>query len=58
MNLRLVISFAKRMYRSDLGVSFPDLIQEGNIGLMKAVERFDPAQGASRRMRRGGSARR
>ena len=45
MNLRLVISFAKRMYRSDLGVSFPDLIQEGNIGLMKAVERFDPEQG-------------
>ncbi len=45
MNLRLVISFAKRMYRPDLGVSFPDLVQEGNLGLMKAVERFDPAQG-------------
>ncbi|MCY4638480.1 MAG: sigma-70 family RNA polymerase sigma factor [Acidobacteria bacterium] len=44
MNLRLVVSFAKRMYRPDLGVSFPDLVQEGNVGLMKAVERFDPAQ--------------
>ena len=45
MNLRLVVAFAKRMYRPDLGVSFPDLVQEGNLGLMKAVERFDPAQG-------------
>lgn len=45
LNLRLVVSFAKRMYRPDFGVSFPDLIQEGNVGLMKAVERFNPAQG-------------
>ena len=45
MNLRLVVAFAKRMYRPELGVSFPDLVQEGNLGLMKAVERFDPAQG-------------
>ena len=45
MNLRLVVEYAKRMYRPDLGVSFPDLIQEGNVGLMKAVDRFDPLRG-------------
>ncbi len=40
-NLRLVIHFAKRMYQRDLGLSFADLVQEGNIGLMRAVEKFD-----------------
>ena len=40
-NLRLVILFAKRMYRRDLGLSFADLVQEGNLGLMRAVEKFD-----------------
>ncbi len=42
-NLRLVIYVAKR-YRSD-EVSFLDLIQEGNIGLMRALEKFEPSRG-------------
>jgi len=39
-NLRLVISIAKRFFWSRL--SFSDLIQEGNIWLIKAIEKFDP----------------
>jgi len=42
-NLRLVIHLAKR-YRSN-DVPFLDLIQEGNLGLIRAVEKFDPDRG-------------
>ena len=42
-NYRLVLSIAKKYHRSD--VSFEDLVQESSIGLIKAVDKFDPELG-------------
>ncbi len=42
-NLRLVISIAKRY--TNMGLTLSDLVEEGNIGLMRAVEKFNPQRG-------------
>ena len=42
-NLRLVVSMAN--HYNGLGLTFQDLIQEGNIGLMRATEKYDPSKG-------------
>lgn len=43
-NLRLVVMVAKQ-FKGKTSLSFDDLIQEGNLGLIKAVEKFDPSRG-------------
>ena len=44
-NLRLVVSIAKKYAQPNRGIYIQDLIQEGNIGLMHAAEKYDPKRG-------------
>jgi RNA polymerase sigma factor (sigma-70 family) len=44
-NLRLVVWRAKKFYRCDSHMTFLDIIQEGNIGLIKALEKYDETKG-------------
>ena len=54
-NLRLVVSIARRF--SATGLPLGDLVQEGNLGLLRAVEKFDWRKGFKFPMPPGGSAR-
>ncbi|KAG0602168.1 hypothetical protein M758_11G164300 [Ceratodon purpureus] len=44
-NLRLVLSQAYKYYKESMSLSIPDLCQEGVVGLMQAVDKFDPGKG-------------
>src|SRR3954466_12134507 len=44
-NLRLVVHVAKRYQREEHGLSLADLVQEGTVGLVRAVEKFDHRKG-------------
>lgn len=44
-NLRLVVNLARKYTRSCKTLDFMDLIQEGNLGLVRAIEKFDPTRG-------------
>ncbi len=44
-NLRLVVHVARRFQREDSPLTLPDLVQEGTLGLVRAVEKFDPRTG-------------
>src|SRR5439155_1785302 len=44
-NLRLVVHIAKRYQREDHGMTLLDLVQEGTLGLVRAVEKFDHRRG-------------